>query len=77
MNNKQKGLAAVSIFLVLFSGGWYANEFNNRTIHEKGLDRPGSVDVQQLDHNHIVPTTGPFQPREYIRIGNRISKQAE
>ncbi|GAE33331.1 hypothetical protein [Halalkalibacter akibai] len=76
MNNKQKGLAAISIFLVLFSGGWYANEFNKRTIHEKGLDGPNSVNVQQLD-NHIVPTTGPFQPREYIRIGNRVPNRAE
>ncbi|MFC0557978.1 hypothetical protein [Halalkalibacter alkalisediminis] len=76
MNNKQKGLAAVSIFLVLFSGGWYANEFNKRTIHEKGLDRPGTITVQELD-NHIVPMTGPFEPREYIRIGSRIPKRAE
>jgi hypothetical protein len=76
MNNKQKGLAAISIFLVLFSGGWYANEFNKRTIQEKGLDRQDSINVQQAD-NHIVPTTAPFQPREYIRIGNRNPNRTE
>ncbi|MCL7746890.1 hypothetical protein [Halalkalibacter alkaliphilus] len=76
MNNKQKGLAAVCIFLVLFSGGWYANEFNNRTIHEKGLDGPNNVTIQQL-HDNVVPTTFPFQPREYIRIGNRTPERSE
>ena len=47
-----------------------------RPIHEKGLDQPGTINVQELD-NHIVPMTGPFQPREYIRIGSRIPNRAE
>ncbi|KHF41936.1 hypothetical protein [Halalkalibacter okhensis] len=75
MTNKQKGLTAICIFLVLFSGGWYANEFNNRTIHEKGLDGPDNLTIQQ--HDNVVPTTFPFQPREYIRIGNRVSQENE
>ncbi len=37
MNNKQKGLVAVFLFLFLFSGGWYANEWNKRMIHEKRI----------------------------------------
>ncbi|ARK29287.1 hypothetical protein [Halalkalibacter krulwichiae] len=72
MNNKQKGLAGICIFLILFSGGWYANEFNNRTIHEKGLDQPDAFNVQQVDDHHIIEPMAPFQPREYIRIGNRV-----
>ncbi|WP_062049982.1 hypothetical protein [Bacillus sp. JCM 19034] len=66
MSKRQKCLAAVSIFLVLFSGGWYAHEYNERQIHLKGLD---NYQIQQLDDG--VDRMGPFKPREYIRIGPR------
>ncbi|WP_332690795.1 hypothetical protein [Halalkalibacter lacteus] len=75
MTKKKKGLVSIGIFIFLFAGGWYANDFNNRTIHEKGLDWPDSVNVQQL--NDDVPTTFPFQPREYIRIGDRMPRSIE
>lgn len=72
MNNRQKGIAAVSIFLLLFSGGWYANDWNKRMIHEKGLDRSGAFNVQGLEERNTRHSE-PFQPREYIRISDRYS----
>ncbi|MBP3951342.1 hypothetical protein [Bacillus suaedae] len=68
MKNRHKGLIAISIFLVLFSGGWVANEFNNHRVHEKGLD---GFETLNVDDDRIVPTVTPFGPREYIRIGKR------
>lgn len=72
MNNKQKGLTAASIFLFLCFSGWYANEWNKRMIHDKGLDRPDSYEIQGVDDGEI-PQAVPFKPREYIRIGNRMA----
>ncbi|WP_100406717.1 hypothetical protein [Bacillus solitudinis] len=70
MRTREKALASISIFLVLFSGAWYANEFNQRTIHSKGYDDVGNLRVQDIDED-MIPITTPFKPREYIRIGTR------
>ncbi|WP_088102554.1 hypothetical protein [Halalkalibacter urbisdiaboli] len=70
MNKKQKILASISLFLVLFSGAWYANDYNQRTIHSKGYDEIDNMRILQTD-DHNIPVTTPFKPREYIRIGNR------
>lgn len=69
MSKRQKCLSAICIFLVLFSGGWYANEYNLQTIHKKGLDGY-QLRVQQLEEEDAQRTV-PFKPREYIRILNR------
>ncbi|TWI56365.1 hypothetical protein [Halalkalibacter nanhaiisediminis] len=76
MNNKQKGIVTVGIFLFLFSGGWYANEWNKRMIHEKGMNQSDLYEIQSLEDRNLRHTE-PFQPREYIRISDRFSHFSE
>ena len=70
LTKKQKGFLSIGVFLVLFSGAWYASEFNQRTIHSKGYDGIEQIRILQGEQE-AVPITTPFKPREYIRIGSR------
>lgn len=65
MQNKKKGVVAISIFSFLFISGWWLNEINERYFHIQQKD-DNQINVLQEEQRTII-LQEPYRPREYIR----------
>ncbi|MBU8905605.1 hypothetical protein [Desertibacillus haloalkaliphilus] len=69
----KKGFVSLSIFFVLFASAWWLHNINERNIemlryNEAEQNDFGILGVQEDDYRPV----GPFLPREYIRINERV-----
>ncbi|WP_174728244.1 hypothetical protein [Mesobacillus harenae] len=60
----KKAITAMSIFAVLFSGGWVLNERSQHEFYEREEEVVDAIPIQSLN----IQKQLRFRPREYVRI---------